>query len=36
MLGSYEQTYSGGGTYNPGGTFQLAESYSEIRMQAAQ
>ncbi len=35
VLGSYDQSYAGGGTYNPGGTFSLAESYSEVRMQAA-
>jgi hypothetical protein len=35
VLGSYDQSYAGGGTYNPGGTFALAESYSEVRVQSA-
>ncbi|MCC2669618.1 MAG: hypothetical protein K0Q72_2089, partial [Armatimonadetes bacterium] len=33
ILGSFDQTYSGGGTYNPGGTF--APPYSVVRLQSA-
>lgn len=33
ILGSFDQSYAGGGTYNPGGTF--APPYSVVRIQTA-
>jgi hypothetical protein len=33
ILGSFDQAYAGGGTYNPGGTF--APPYTEVRLQGA-